>query len=97
MCTHAKHIGPAYRSDSNSPTIHVPARALTIRQRTIRSGCESILQWGSSPGIVKTLAVWSDAAMYQTLIRPKLYKGYRLPPQIIHRCVWLYHTSSNDD
>ena len=37
----------------------------------------------TSAGIVKTLVVWSDAAMSQTLTRPALYKGFRFPPEII--------------
>jgi transposase-like protein len=46
---------------------------------------------GALIGIVKTFAVWSDAAMSQPSIRPLLYKGYRFPPEIISRCVWLYY------
>ena len=42
-------------------------------------------------GIVKTVAVCSDAAMSQPSTRPTLYKGYRFPPEIISRCVWLYY------
>ena len=42
-------------------------------------------------GIVKTFAVCSDAAMSQPSTRPTLYKGYRFPPEIISRCVWLYY------
>jgi len=41
-------------------------------------------------GIIKTFAVCSDAAMSQSSTRPTLYKGYRFPPEIISRCVWLY-------
>jgi hypothetical protein len=41
-------------------------------------------------GSVKTFAVCSDAAMSQSSPRPTLYKGYRFPPEIISRCVWLY-------
>jgi putative transposase len=29
--------------------------------------------------------------MFQPSIRPGLYKGYRFPPEIISRCVWLYY------
>jgi putative transposase len=29
--------------------------------------------------------------MPQPSIRPPLYKGYRFPPEIISRCVWLYY------
>src|SRR6266481_7275885 len=29
--------------------------------------------------------------MSQPSIRPTLYKGYRFPPEIISRCVWLYY------
>jgi putative transposase len=29
--------------------------------------------------------------MSQPPTRPTLYKGYRFPPEIISRCVWLYH------
>jgi transposase-like protein len=39
--------------------------------------------------MVKTLAVCSDVAMSQPSTRPALYKGYRFPPEIISRCVWL--------
>lgn len=42
-----------------------------------------------SPGIVKTFTVCSDAATSQPSPRPPLYKGYRFPPEIISRCVWL--------
>jgi hypothetical protein len=35
--------------------------------------------------------VCSDAAMSQPSTRPTLYKGYRFPPEIISRCVWLYY------
>jgi transposase-like protein len=42
-------------------------------------------------GIIKTLAVCSDVAMAQRSTRPTLYKGYRFPPEIISRCVWLYY------
>jgi hypothetical protein len=42
-------------------------------------------------GIVKTLVVWSHAAMSQTLPRPPLYKGFRFPPEIISQGVWLYY------
>src|SRR6266478_1661867 len=41
-------------------------------------------------GIVKAFAVCSDAAMPQLSTRPTLYNGYRFPPEIISRCVWLY-------
>jgi putative transposase len=41
-------------------------------------------------GIVKTFAVCSDAAMSQPSNRATIYKGYRVPPEIISRCVWLY-------
>ena len=41
-------------------------------------------------GIVKTFAVCSDAAMSQPSTRSTLYKGFRFPPEIISRCVWLY-------
>ena len=44
-------------------------------------------------GIVKTLAVCSDVAMAQRSTRPPLCKGYRFPPEIISRCVWLYSAS----
>ena len=46
---------------------------------------------GRRTGIVKTLAVCSDATMAQLSTRPTLYKGYRFPPEIISRCVWLYY------
>jgi transposase-like protein len=46
---------------------------------------------GPCSGIVKTFAVCSDAAMSQPSTRPTLYKGYRFPPEIISRCVWLYY------
>ena len=39
--------------------------------------------------MVKTLAVCSDVAMSQRSTRPAFYKGYRFPPEIISRCVWL--------
>ena len=29
--------------------------------------------------------------MSQPSTRPTLYKGYRFPPEIISRCVWLYY------
>jgi putative transposase len=29
--------------------------------------------------------------MFQPSIRPGLYNGYRFPPEIISRCVWLYY------
>jgi transposase-like protein len=29
--------------------------------------------------------------MSQSSTRPTLYKGYRFPPEIISRCVWLYY------
>jgi len=29
--------------------------------------------------------------MFQGSHRPSLYKGYRFPPEIISRCVWLYY------
>jgi transposase-like protein len=29
--------------------------------------------------------------MSQPSTRPPLYKGYRFPPEIISRCVWLYY------
>jgi hypothetical protein len=45
----------------------------------------------AAPGIVKTFAVCSDAAMAQPSTRPTLYQGYRFPPAIISRCVWLYY------
>jgi hypothetical protein len=45
----------------------------------------------ANAGIVKTFAVCSDAAMSQPSTRPPLYKGYRFPPEIISRCVWLYY------
>src|SRR4030095_15467752 len=45
----------------------------------------------ANAGIVKTFAVCSDAAMSQPSTRPPLYKGYRFPPEIIGRCVWLYY------
>jgi len=45
----------------------------------------------SRAGIVKTFAVCSDAAMSQPSTRPALYKGFRFPPEIISRCVWLYY------
>src|SRR5215467_13646800 len=41
-------------------------------------------------GIVKTLAVCSNA-MSEPSARATLYKGYRFPPEIISRCVWLYY------
>ena len=41
--------------------------------------------------MVKTLAVCPDVAMSQRPTRPVLYKGYRFPPEIISRCVWLYY------
>jgi hypothetical protein len=41
-------------------------------------------------GIVKSLRVYSDAAMAPST-RPTLYKGYRFSPEIISRCVWLYY------
>ena len=44
----------------------------------------------SSSGIVKTFPVCSDATMCQPLTRATIYKGYRFPPDIISRCVWLY-------
>ena len=47
--------------------------------------------WVFVNGIVKTLAVCSDAAMSQPAIRPPLYRGYRFPAEIISRCVWLYY------
>jgi hypothetical protein len=47
-----------------------------------------IVDW---TGIVKTLAVCSDAAMSQPSTRPTLYKGYRFAAEIISRCVWLYY------
>jgi transposase-like protein len=28
--------------------------------------------------------------MSQPFTRPTLYKGYRFPPEVISRCVWLY-------
>ena len=37
------------------------------------------------------MAVCSDAAIAQPSTRPTLYKGYRFPPEIISRCVWLYY------
>ena len=46
---------------------------------------------GSIAGIVKSFAVCSDAVMAQPSTRPMLYKGYRFPPEIISRCVWLYY------
>jgi len=46
---------------------------------------------GSDSGIVKTFAVCIDAGMSQPSTRPTLYKGYRLPPEIIRRGVWLYY------
>jgi putative transposase len=42
-------------------------------------------------GIVNSFAVCSDASMSQGSLRPALYKGYRFPPEIISRCVWLYY------
>ena len=45
-------------------------------------------------GIVKTFPVCSDAAMSLPLNRATLYKGYRFPPEIISRCVWLYYRFS---
>jgi putative transposase len=41
--------------------------------------------------MVKMFAVCCDAAMFQPSTRPALYKGYRFPPEIISRCVWLYY------
>jgi len=32
--------------------------------------------------------------MSQPSTRPPLYKGYRFPPEIISRCVWLYYRFS---
>ena len=32
--------------------------------------------------------------MSQPSSRPPLYKGYRFPPEIISRCVWLYYRFS---
>ena len=42
-------------------------------------------------GIVKTFPVCSDAVMSQPSNRATIYKGYRFPPEIISRCVWLYY------
>jgi hypothetical protein len=42
-------------------------------------------------GIIKTFAVCSDAAVSQPSTRPTFYKGYRFPPEIISRCLWLYY------
>jgi hypothetical protein len=42
-------------------------------------------------GIVKTVAVCSDADMSQPSTRPTLYKGYRFPAEIISRAVWRYY------
>jgi hypothetical protein len=39
----------------------------------------------------RRLRFCSDAAMSQPSTRPPLYKGYRFPPEIISRCVWLYY------
>ena len=47
--------------------------------------------WVFVNGIVKTFAVCSDAAMSQPSTRPHSLKGYRFPPEIISRCVWLYY------
>ena len=50
---------------------------------------------GTHPGDRRALpsrwAVCSDAAMSQSSTRSSLYKGYRFPPEIISRCVWLYY------
>jgi putative transposase len=46
------------------------------------------------PGIVKMMVVCSHATMSQPATRPALYKGYRFPPEIISRCVWLYYRFS---
>src|SRR5262249_30873720 len=40
------------------------------------------------------MVVCSHAAMFQPSTRPTLYKGYRFPPEIISRCVWLYYRFS---
>ena len=37
------------------------------------------------------MVVCSHAAMSQPSTRPAFYKGYRFPPEIISRCVWLYY------
>ncbi len=68
--------------DQEREGFSIPAQHKLLRQYAQEHGLS---------GVVKTFAVCSDAAMSQPSTRPTLYKGYRFPPEIISRCVWLYY------
>ncbi len=70
--------------DQEREGFSIPAQHKLLRQYAQEHGLS---------GVVKTFAVCSDAAMSQPSTRPTLYKGYRFPPEIISRCVWLYYLS----
>jgi hypothetical protein len=78
--------------DAKYRCLRVFANVSPAKTREITRGfpAEIGLAGGSQPGIVKTLAVCSDADMSQPSTRPPLCKGYRFPAEIISRCVWLY-------